>query len=258
MSDEDTQPPDEYVKPPESDHTFDVVATAQIIDQPIDGDRIVRKVVVYKYMFEDSELTTAFYRSSGTSFKTGCFMANTFVPFYGETDDGKLIKAQRANTLSKQNVKLWKLLLDKTSIHLRVNVLNYFDNFTELQISAYLGGGFWECEMNQDLQKNVLSYAWDGEKYSQIETIIAINKGDIGGLSEDRLFEDRLFEDQLTFKTKPDDVSNINVFLAQHGALGRDNRDHKKGGKRSRKKTKKRKTKKRKTKKRKTKKRRNR
>lgn len=38
-SDEDTQPPDEYVPPPESAHTFDVVATAQIIYQPIDGDR---------------------------------------------------------------------------------------------------------------------------------------------------------------------------------------------------------------------------
>jgi hypothetical protein len=154
---------------------FKPLGTA-IIEQTNDGKTTLRRVIVYSYEYENEKKITAFYESSGTSHGTNKMLANTFFPFYGETilpnGETHLVKApelvQRDNYLS---IIEWVYQLKQSKIFVPKDIIKYFNNFTELQISARLNTGWWTFPNATHVKSAVLSHFWNGLKYIKMQKI---------------------------------------------------------------------------------------
>lgn len=203
----------------EQNDAFKILGTAIINDEPDSetGVAKIRRVLVCKYDFEEGEKTTAFYQSSGSSHGTSAFLKNTFFPFYGEDRSGHLIKAPEISMGSYFSVPKWKSEMKKYPFHAPKDILKYFDNYSELQISARFGEGWWETPVGKDLQSKILTNSWVQEMYKRDTQISQI---DI-----DKHFA--LFQPQiLSIKG-----NNINTFLREFGALRvRESQEKKVGG----------------------------
>ena len=109
-----------------------------------------RRMGIFDY---EGKTITAFYQSSGTSGAPA--LSGTFVPFYGETN--KLLKAIDVNPFTQSNP--WKIALrNENKIMIDHDVLNYFQHFYELQISASIDSSFWNRLSYRDF---VLSHEWN-------------------------------------------------------------------------------------------------
>jgi hypothetical protein len=112
--------------------------------------RITRRIGIFEY---EGKPITAFYQSSGTSGASA--LNGTYVPFYGETN--KLLKAIDVFPNTQSNP--WKIALrNENEIMIDHSVLNYFQHFYELQISASIDSSFWNRLSYRDF---VLSHEWN-------------------------------------------------------------------------------------------------
>jgi hypothetical protein len=109
---------------------------------------IVRRMGIFEY---EGKGITAFYQSSGTSGSP--LLRGTYVPFYGETK--KLLKAIDINMNTQS--KAWKIAL-RPHCNFSHKILNYFEEFYELQISASIDSIFWDETHYRDF---VLSREWN-------------------------------------------------------------------------------------------------
>jgi hypothetical protein len=117
----------------------------------IESERgINRRMGIFQY---EGKGITAFYQSSGTSGAPA--LNGTYVPFYGETN--KLLKAIDVFPNTQNNP--WKIALrNENKIMIDHTVLNYFQHFYELQISASIDSSFWNRLSYRDF---VLSHEWN-------------------------------------------------------------------------------------------------
>lgn len=112
------------------------------------GRDIVRRMGIFEYQ---GKRNTALYQSSGTSGSP--LLGGTYVPFYGETN--KLLKAIDINPNTQRND--WKMVI-KEICKLAHSILNYFEDFYELQISASIDSPFWNRLSCRDF---ILSREWN-------------------------------------------------------------------------------------------------
>jgi hypothetical protein len=123
--------------------------SAELIDTTPDPKRrINRRMGIFEY---EGKGVSAFYQSSGTSGSP--LLKDTYLPFYGETK--KLLKAIDINPLTQS--KAWKIAL-KPHCNLSYKILNYFEEFYELQISASIDSPFWD---RLSYREFVLSHEWN-------------------------------------------------------------------------------------------------
>ena len=104
------------------------------------GRDILRRTGIFEYQGKG---ITAFYQSSGTSGSP--LLKGTYLPFYGETN--KLLKANDINADTQS--KAWKLAL-RPICKFSHKILNYFEDFYELQISASIDSPFWDGTCYRD------------------------------------------------------------------------------------------------------------
>jgi hypothetical protein len=132
------------------DDTFNPIELIDCATLIESGRRITRRMGIFKY--EDKGIT-AFYQSSGTSGASA--LNGTYVPFYGETN--KLLKA--VDVFPNTQGKAWKIALRNVhEIRIDHSILNYFQHFYELQISASIDSRFWNGLPYRDF---ILSHEWD-------------------------------------------------------------------------------------------------
>lgn len=197
-----------------------ITATAVINDEPDSktGEVTKRKVIICDYLYEGQKKKTAFYQSSGSSHGTSALLKNTFFPFYGEDKNGHLIKAPELVHDSYLNVPKWKSQLRASPFFLPRTIIQYFNNYSEMQISACLGEGWWSTPTGENAVHAVAQHKWDGEKYNKVRATCEIT-------------EDKLKGKQITLHPK---TREINSFLLDNGALNKSKRKlsfTKKGGK---------------------------
>jgi hypothetical protein len=149
-SDSDAESVDSQATVIVEDDTFNPIRLIDCATLIEPDRRINRRMGIFDY---EGKGITAFYQSSGTSGASA--LNGTYVPFYGETN--KLLKAIDVFPNTQSNP--WKIALrNKNKIMIDHSVLNYFQHFYELQISASIDSSFWNRLSYRDF---VLSHEWN-------------------------------------------------------------------------------------------------
>ena len=149
-SDSDDESVDSQATVVIEDNTFNPIRLIDCATLVESGRDILRRMGIFEYQGKG---IAAFYQGSGTSGAPA--LKGTYLPFYGETN--KLLKAIDINFTIKSQLETWKTPL-KEITKLSRSVLNYFEDFYEVQISASIDSPFWNRLSSRDF---ILSHEWN-------------------------------------------------------------------------------------------------
>jgi len=117
-----------------------------------------RRIALFQF---ENEPITAFYQSTGSSSSSRIsnLLAGTYFPFYGETK--KLLKAMDVyrQTINQSWKKKINEMIDICKFS--KSVLNYFNNYFELQISASIDSQYWQQPQLKKCRSFILHNNYD-------------------------------------------------------------------------------------------------
>ena len=172
---------------------------------------IHRKIIILQF---DGKSPTAMYQSSGTSNKFNT-LAGTYLPFYGM--NVKFLKAIDVDPRSHRCK--WKREFNSI-IPYDDSIMDYFLNFYELQISAFLGSPFWTTENYMGFANRILSH-----EYDEVTNTFAYSKK--GRIPSDNSNLTPLGDRICVKHFDANDEKSINAFLISNKVLtGYKNDDH--------------------------------